>query len=81
VEESDTVDAELNIRRSNVNQGREGSIKQTQAVADLKDKITKAKHTKQQLQAELAGRKESINEKEIKIEELTSKNITFEKHR
>jgi hypothetical protein len=47
VEKSDTVDAELNIRHSNVNQGREGLIKQTQAVADLKDKIMKAKHKKQ----------------------------------
>jgi hypothetical protein len=81
VEKSDAADAELNIRRSNVNQGREGLIKQTQAVADLKDKIMKAKHEKQQLQTELAERKESINEKQIKIEELTNKNITLEKHR
>jgi hypothetical protein len=41
----------------------------------------KTKHEKQQLQTELAEWKESINEKQIKIEELTNKNITLEKHR
>jgi hypothetical protein len=44
VEKSDATDAELNIRRSNVNQRREGLINQIQAVPDLENKIMKAKH-------------------------------------
>jgi hypothetical protein len=81
IEKSEAAESEQNSRTQSVNTGKEGLLKQTQAVADLKEKIMKAKHEKQQLQTELAERKESINEKQIKIEELTNKNITLEKHR
>jgi predicted nuclease with TOPRIM domain len=80
-EKTEGAESDLSQRRQNVNTGREGLLKQTQAVAELKEKIMKAKHEKQQLQTELAERKDSINEKQIKIEELTNKNITLEKHR
>jgi SMC interacting uncharacterized protein involved in chromosome segregation len=70
----------LNIRRSSASQGREGLVEQTQAVADLKNKIMKAKHENSN-----SGRtrraKKSINEKQIKIKEPTNKNIALEKHR
>jgi WD40 repeat protein len=81
IEKSEAADSELNVRRQNVTTGREGLLKQTQLVAELKDKIMKAKNDKEQLQKELTERKDSINEKQIKIEELTNKNITLEKHR
>ena len=81
IEKNKATEAELQIRRQNVEAGREALQKQQQAVAELSDKIMKAKHEKQQLQRELEERKESINEKQIKIEELINKNTTLEKHR
>ena len=81
IEKSKATEAELQIRRQNVETGKEALQKQRQAVDDLKDKIMKARHEEQQLKRELEERKESINEKQIKIEELINKNTTLEKHR
>jgi chromosome segregation ATPase len=55
--------------------------KQMQVIAELNDKIMKARDEKQQLQRELAEPKEWINEKQMKIEELTHANIALEKRK
>lgn len=81
LEKNKAIEVQLNNHKQNVEQGKEGLMKQQQTVNDLKEKIEKARQEKSQLSRELEERKESINEKQLHIEELTNLNQNLEKHR